>query len=168
MNVRFKKGRHRARPLYWLRWWPILFNPAVISRRVIFTHSSKYELPGGDQEDHNKLFGVGFLRPHNRSARFCWRWDQARQVFILSAYLYINGARYFEDLCDCVANHYYDCHLRITETEYQFTVRKESGDYLARMAFSKGHGRKLGLLLGPYFGGNRPAPKDLTIQLKKI
>lgn len=167
MTFIFKKGKHRARPLYWLRWWPLLVNPRKISFRVTFTYASKYELPGIDQQDHNKLFGLGYINPRRNSARFGWRYNSANQKFILSAFMHINGEMHFEDLCECVANHYYDCSLLVSDDEYFFIVIKESGEVIARMAYSKGHRRKLALLLGPYFGGNNAAPDNLIIQLKK-
>lgn len=73
-----------------------------------------------------------------------------------------------EDLCSCVANHYYDCEILITELDYLFRVVNEKGDVLAMTAISKGHRKKLAWMLGPYFGGNQSAPKKLTLQLKKI
>lgn len=168
MTIRFPKGKHRGRPLYWLRWWPLRINPRKIVRRVTFTHDSKYVLPETDQPDRNKLFGVSFGGVHRNSARFCFWYNPGNKKFYLSAYVYINGERYFEDLCECVANHYYDCSLIISDSEYFFIVNKENGDVAARMAFSKGHKRKWAILLGPWFGGNRPAPHTITLQLKKL
>lgn len=168
MTFTFHTGKHRPWPLYWLGWFPLLCGHKLLRRRVTFTHDTKYQLPPADQPDHNKLFGLSFLRPHWNSARFGWRYDPVKDKFILSAYCYLNGQRIMEDLCECSAWHYYDCELMITEPDYLFRVLNEKGDVLARTAISKGHNKKLALLLGPYFGGNNAAPKTLTLSLKKI
>ncbi|MGQ0739567.1 MAG: hypothetical protein ACT4OJ_10940, partial [Bacteroidota bacterium] len=101
MNFTFKKGKHRARPLYWLRWWPLLIGPRDIRRRVMFLFGSRYDLEGQDQDDHNKLYGVAFGGVHRHSARFGWRYNNDTGKFILSAYCYIRGQRTMEDLCEC-------------------------------------------------------------------
>lgn len=168
MTFSIHKNTHRARPLYWLCWFALLFKPKRIARRVYFDFSAKYDIGQADQADTNKLFGVAFGNVHRNSARFGWRYDLVRNKFILSAYCYLNGERVIEDLCEAVAAHYYDCILAFTESDYLFTVKKENGDILARTAISKGHKRKCGWLLGCYFGGNEKAPHNMTLQLKKI
>lgn len=172
MTFAFHKGKHRAKPLYWLRWWPLLIRPRKIGRQVMFFFDSKYDLPDGDQEDHNKLFGVAFGGVHKHSARFGWRYSPDKKKFILSAYVYTNGNRIMEDLCVCVANHWYQCDLVIVDTSmgkyYQFLVYDERGQSLADGYGIKKRGQSFfGFLLGPYFGGNRPAPNRISIDLKK-
>jgi len=170
MTFTFHKGKHRARPLYWLHWWPLLFNPVEVARRVCFSFSTKYDLGSDDQQDHNKLFGISFTRdPHRNSARFGWRYDPVKNKFILSAYCYLNGERHMVDLCDLVVNRQYDCTLVITNSDYQFNVRQvDNGATLNNTAISKGHNKKNGYLLGPYFGGNHVAPNNMTIEMKRI
>lgn len=173
MTFVIHKGTHRARPLYWLRWWALLINPKKISRKVMFFFDSKYELPDGDQEDHNKLFGVAFGGVHRNSARYGWRYSLDKKKFILSAYVYAGGNRIMEDLCECVANHWYQCDLLIVDTSmgkyYQFLVYSESGHTLNPDSYViRKRGQSLfGFLLGSYFGGNRPAPNRISIDLKK-
>lgn len=168
MNFTIHKGKHRASPLYWLCWWPLLVNPEQVSRKLCFTFSSKYDLGNDDQQDHNKLFGIAYGNIHRNSARFGWRYDNKKNVFILSAYCYINGERVMTDLCTVVANHWYDCHIICVGSIYTFKVINQSGDLLCTELISKGHNKKLGWLLGPYFGGNRTAPHDIIIELKKM
>lgn len=167
MTFTIHKGKHRAKPLYWLRWFALLINPKRIARRVTFLFDSTYSLEGEDQQDTNKLFGAAFGKVHRNSVRFGWRYNPDSRKFILSAYCYINGERIIEELCDCVANHYYDCEIWITELDYLFKVTNEKGQILSMTAISKGHRRKIGWLLGVYFGGNNPAPKRIELQLKK-
>lgn len=168
MTFTFHKGKHRARPLYWLHWWPWLVNPVEVSRRVCFSFSAKYDIGYNDQQDHNKLFGVSYGRIHRNSARFGWRYDPLVNKFIISAYCYLNGERVMTDLCEAVANHWYDCYIITYGRTYIFRIMNERGDILCTEHISKGHNKKLCLLLGPYFGGNQTAPNTMTIQMKKI
>jgi hypothetical protein len=169
MKFSIHTGKHRAWPWYWLAWFPLLLGRKMLRRRVTFFHDTKYRLAKvEDQADHNKLFGLSFLRPHRNSARFGWRYDPGIDKFILSAYCYVNGERIVEDLCECYAWHFYDCELMVTEPDYLFTVRNEKGTVMAAAAISTGHRKNLALLLGPYFGGNNKAPETLTFSLKKI
>ena len=168
MTFTFHKGKHRAQPLYWLRWFPLLIAPDQISRRVKFSISSKYDLQGDDQADHNKLFGLTYGKVHRNSARFGWRYDLRKNKFILSAYCYLNGERVMEDLCEAVGNHWYDCHIITIGNAYIFRVMNENGDILCTEHINKGHNKDIAWLLGPYFGGNQPAPVEMNIQLKKI
>ena len=169
MTFTFHKGKHRARPLYWLCWWPLLINPVAVARRVTFSFSARYDLDNGDQEDHNKLFGISYhLSPHRNSARFGWRYDPLVRKFILSAYCYLNGERQMEDICEVVANRQYDCVLVIINGNYIFQVKQvDNGNVFKTITISKGHNKKNGWLLGPYFGGNQPAPHEMNIELRK-
>lgn len=168
MTFTFHKGYHRARPLYWLHWWPLLISPDSISRRVMFLLSAKYDLHGEDQEDQNKLFGLSYGKIHRNSARFGWRYDLNKKKFILSAYCYLNGTRIMQDLCEAVASHWYDCHIITSGHSYIFRVMNENGDILCTEHISKGHYKKTGWILGPFFGGNQAAPNNMIIQIKKI
>jgi hypothetical protein len=173
MIFQIKKGKHRARPLYWLKWWPLLFNPAIIQRRVIFDFSAKYDLKGPDQADHNKLFGVAFGNVHYNSARFGWRYDIDKNVFILSAYCYLNGTLIMSDLCEVFASKRYDCQIFLHGEKYLFRVVKldyinGGREVLAEETISKGHKREWCLFLGLYFGGNKTAPHNMTVNISKI
>jgi hypothetical protein len=165
MTFTFHKGKHRARPLYWLNWWPLYVNPSRVAKMVQFSFSSKYDLGGYDQ--HNKLFGLAFGGVHKHSARFGWRYDNKRSVFILSAYCYVDGKREIRDLCECVANHNYSCEIFNFHDHYWFRVCNEKGDLLSDYGVHKGHHRKIAFLLGPFFGGAFSAPVTLELQMKK-
>ncbi len=187
MTFTIKKGRHRARPLYWLRWWSVLINPQLVARRVVFSFSSKYDLnpdrpagsldpssptydPGDPQFDRNKLFGLsfGFNRKKN-SARFGWRYDPVTNHFILSAYCYAGGNQVRKDLYSAaVANHPYDCYIIIARDRCIFKICR--GGTVDQVALDDVVIRRswLAFLMGLYFGGDRPAPHTMTVQLKKI
>lgn len=169
MTFNFHKGTHRARPFYWLAWFPVLFRK-VIKRQVCFDFSCKYELPGGDQADHNKLFGVSYsLSPKKNSARFAWRFDPVKNRFILSAFCHINGQMIMQDICEAFATKQYDCFLTINSDAYCFRVTfSQTGSVIGNARIPKQGNKRIGFLLGPYFGGNRTAPQKMSLTLKKI
>ncbi len=170
MNFKFHKGKHRARPFHWLCWWPLLINPTSISRRVRFTDASRYLLDNGDQEDRIKLYGISFSwSPHRNSARFtCW-YDSLNDLWTITAYCYLNGERIMEDLCSIPPNVDFDLHLLISTEDYIFRVQQVYDATVKRTThISKGHRRRNCYLLGPFFGGNRPAPRTLKLDLTRI
>ena len=168
MRFTFKKGKHGSRPRYWLRWFPYLIKPFRITRRVMFTQESKYTLEGTHQENRNKMVGISFyIDRHRCSTRFCWRHNPTENNFIISAYCYINGTLHMQDMISVPAMHWYECRLLLSTNEYRFYIFNERGDEIAKTAMSKGHNRKSGWLLGPFFGGAMPAPKKVSIELKK-
>lgn len=170
MTFRFKILTHRARPLYWLCWWFWLIRPANISRRVCFNNDSKYHLGGDAQNNWNKLFGISYsLSPHKNSARYGWRYNPKGNKFELAAYIYKNGVREIEPLCDLTPNWSYDCHLMQKKDSYIFrVVNKANNAQLCVVVIEKGHKKRSGYLLGSYFGGGPAAPSPITFQLKKI
>ncbi len=170
MTFRFKRYRHRPTWPYWLRWFPWLINTTEIKRSVVFSTESKYWLHTADQQDWNKLFGISFtISPHRNSARYGWRYNPEINKFQLCAYCYLNGESIMEPLCDLQVNHVYLCHIIITNEDYLFRVyRRHDMAVMCSTAISKGHRKKNGYLLGPYFGGNNAAPDDIKIQLSKF
>lgn len=185
MIYKLKKGKHRA--------WPfsigIRFGTTVVKRKVCFSFSCKYSLDGNDQRDTNKLFGRGFAhfwrlmwiciswpvfallnrnRHHDDSARFGWRYDVAKKKFILAAYCYVNKKRIIKDLCDAVATYWYTCTIMVLSDCYSFYVQDENGEALASYTVQRTNKKKWSFPLGIYFGGNQPAPNDMTIEMKKL
>jgi hypothetical protein len=171
MLFRIPHNKHRARPLYWLQWWPVFHNPVMIARQVVFPFAARYQFTGDavkDQADHNKLFGVAFGKVHYLSARFGWRYDPVKDKFILSAYCYLNGTPHMDDLCECRVNERYVCRLLISHTDYIFQVVNDRFNLIADYHITKGHRRKWSVLLGLYFGGNQKAPVPIEIEMKKL
>lgn len=166
MKFTIPKGKHRAKPLYWLRWFPLLIGRKSITRKVQFDFSAKYDI-GADQADVNKLFGVSFGRVHRNSARFGWTYDKEINRFVLFAYIYNNGVREFHSLCSVVANHYYECKIDWQDDRYYFVVKNYPGEVITRGEFEKAHNKTWGFLLGLFFGGNRVATHNITVHLKK-
>lgn len=168
MTFTINKGKHRASPLYWLRWFPFLFAPKKIIRTVRFDFNCKYNLNDDDQFDVNKLFGVSFGWVHKESARFGWRFDPKSNLFHLYAYYYIKGIPEFKLIASCVATKKYTCILAIENSYYCFYVLNEKDQQVAVEPIHNFHSRKFAFLLGPFFGGNNPAPHKMTLEINKI
>lgn len=169
MRFTHRKGKHRARPLYWLRWWPVLIRPRRIVHRVMFGFSAKYDLGEPDQHDVNKLFGVALRGIHRDSVRFGWRYLRGTARVELLAYVYRDGARITAPLCQVPMNHWYTLSIHSRELlghDWVFRVHNENGELIHQNWMP---GKRPGLfafLLGPYFGGNRTAPHDIQIEIK--
>lgn len=164
MKYKIPKGAHRARPPLFGLW----ICKSIIQKQVCFTDSCRYDLPGADQFDTNKLFGIGYLFNHHvDSARFGWLWNPVKQKIEIAAYCYIGGERIIKTICEVDTNKEYVLKLRIVGGSYVFSVKE--GSYLINsctIPFS--HKKKFGYPLGVYFGGSRKAPHSMAIEMKNV
>lgn len=160
------KGQHYA----WPPMWGILFN-RWMERDVVFDETAEYDL-GEDNNDVNKLFGFGYLNGghHKDSARFGWNYNYSNGRVRLFAYCYVNGERIFRLLCEVLPHK--KVRLRISETlssDYWFSVHDGYNDWF-ELAFERipfTHKKTWKYKLGCFFGGNNPAPHDITIKITK-
>lgn len=185
MIFKIKKGKHRSWPLRLGIW----YDKVIIRRRVTFYNSCKYDLDGFDQEDTNKLFGIAFSnfwriiwiciswpvfillnrnRQHEDSARFGWRYNKDTNKLILSAYCYVDGSRFIKDICTALPHKTYILSLSINPEFYTFTVEdRDDHSFLASYSIPKYHNKKWSFPLGFWFGGNRTAPHDMSLNISK-
>ena len=139
----------------------LLIKPKLLAYRVGFTESCRYDI-GRDQGDINKLFGVGYFPSHHEnSVRVGWNYDIVSGKINIFAYWYAEGKRGWQYLrsVDLGVVYYFkmyidgDMHrLDIAGRNYQVDVKSTSICYLLR----------------PYFGGNKTAPHDIVIDIKKV
>lgn len=173
MKYKINKGRHYARPsgayaLLSLAWWLLVarfsFTRDLYRWRVTFDASAAYDLPGEDRLDVNKLVGVGYAwgGHHVDSARFGWRYVRDQHAVELFAYCYVSGQRIVRSLGLVPIGTPFDLTLDITPTSYIFSSPT------AYKSVPYSHRKQLHYLTRPYFGGNRTAPRDVTIQIKNI
>lgn len=162
------KGKHRGWPpaigIYWqLR---------KMHRVVNFDITSKYDLPRTEDDgDVNKLFGWGYINGghHKDSARFGWNYNNTTSRIALYAYCYVNSERIMKWICEVAMN--WDWLLMIDKigNVYSFTVVDAHNEYKVSggidIAFE--HNKIVSYRLGCYFGGNNPAPHDITIKISK-
>lgn len=161
MTFKIKKGRHRAWPLHLGLW----FNKTTIEYDVFFHIDCKYHINGEDSEDQNKLFGIGYFPGHHSdSARFGWRYNPITNKIIISAYCYVKGNRIYTDLREVPLMRWTHMKLVSEFGKYIFYVNGElSINYIEHL-----HKKKWSFPLGVFFGGNRPAPHTMQIELRKI
>ena len=162
---RIPAGKHRARPLRFGLWW----NKKDFTWKVHFTNSCRYNLQGEDQRDINKLCGVGYLPGHHTdSARFGWRYLANQDKIELLAYCYVNGHRAIKSIALCRINAFYKVQLLIGKSSYIFMAIDDNGKCIGSSTVKYYHRRKLQYRLGTFFGGNKPAPHNITIELRKM
>jgi hypothetical protein len=115
-----------------------------------------------NQYDINKLYGFSDNNQghHLYSARFGWRWsDNALRLF---AYVYNEGTVSSKELTAIGIGQEVACRIRVTPTDYLFTVGDKS-DSLRRMSTTP---LAKGYQLYPYFGGDETAPHEVSIWIK--
>lgn len=167
MEVRISSGKHRGRPGKFGLW----IRKNILTYDVRFYTSCRYEIKGENQNDTNKLFGIGYFPSHHKeSARFGWRYNKETDKIKLSAYCYVRGQRVIEELIEVPFLRWFRLELVVFVDEYYFIVTDTSQDWnmLAKAHIQKSHTKKLSYPLWVYFGGNEVAKKDMTLELKKI
>ena len=167
MISRIPAGKHRSRPWRPALWW----NKTTFTWVVKFDESCRYDLGNDDQYDTNKLCGVGYLWHHHRnSARFGWRYNTTTQFIELVAYCYVNGKRVVQPICQCVIGRPYRIELRKLAMMYLFTCQ-DATDWYSRLQGTAevpyDHKKVVGYRLGVFFGGNRVAPHEMKIEIKR-
>lgn len=167
MKYVLKQGRHRAKPPVFSLW----FGKKTLHRKVYFHTNCGYSLEGEDMFDVNKLYGIGYLwNHHQNSARFGWRYNPMTEKIIISAYCYDKGERIVREMCEIDRNRWYSFGLTIIQDRYLFQVNEVTKDYSRRIAsasISFTHKKKWSYRLGIYFGGNKPSPREMHIEIKK-
>lgn len=168
MIYRIPKGQQHA--------WPpaigIHHNLKRMERIVVFNESARYDLPGTeDDEDVNKLFGFGYINGghHRDSARFGWYYDGYNGMVVVCAYCYVNGARIIKELCPVSLDKEHLLSIDVIGRTYSFTVFNAHNLYLVYggrdIDFT--HKKEWSYKLGCFFGGNNPAPHEITIKMNK-
>lgn len=155
------------------RAWPpsfgLYYNSHGIERDVVFDESAFYDL-GEDNEDVNKLFGLGyFFNHHTDSARFGWNFNLQTNRIRLYAYCYVNGERIIEKICEVLPHNKVRCIIYVYEGKYIFAVHDGYNEWyqLGEKEIPFTHNKKWSYRLGCFFGGNNTAPHDIKIKITK-
>ena len=182
-----KKGTHAP-----FRLPKLLFNPQALRYEVEFTESCRYRFGTDDDADVNKLFGIAFITlgsfwfiiknlfkgkvkalHHYNSIRWGWRYDALSNRFELLEYCYENGLRSikydhsvpFHDIY-CKSPRTFLDWIKISDSEWS------TFDAGAVIEFNytppKMPNTWICYELHPYFGGNRTAPHDMEIKMKRL
>lgn len=164
MIFRIQSGHHRALPLRFGLWW----HRNSFAWVVKFTDSCRYDLGNDDQFDTNKLIGIGYLPGHHKdSARFGWRYNTVQGQIEIMAYCYVRGQRVIESICFIEIGKEYHITLDVLANNYCFRVYNSAGKQHGMRMIERYHNKHFKYRLGAFFGGNRPAPHKITIELKR-
>ncbi len=132
---------------------------------VKFDSSAIYQtVSPANQYDINKLYGFSDNNTahHFFSARVGWRWsDGALRLF---GYVYNNGIVIAKELGDISIGDEHSYSVKVTTTEYVFTLNGMSKSIQRTSTTTQAAGYQL----YPYFGGDEPAPHDITIRIKEL
>ena len=156
----------------------ILIKPEALRYEVEFTESCRYRFGNDDDADVNKLFGIAFITwgsfwfviknlfkgkvvalHHYNSIRWGWRYNALSGNIELLEYCYINGTRSINYISHCSLNRKHQLWI----DQHQFGGWELSSEYVYLMPNTW-----LCYELHPYFGGNRTAPHDMEIKMKRI
>jgi hypothetical protein len=151
-----KKGTHAP-----LRLPKLITNKQILAYNVTFTDSCRYSI-GKDQDDINKLFGIGYFPHHHyRSVRVGWNYDDDFGTISLFSYWYKDWTRDLKYICSVDINEPIDILMDIGKDIHTIQVNNVRHHLLIPS-------HPVGFLLRPYFGGNQKAPHDITIKLTKF
>lgn len=169
MEVLIKKGHHYSNEFP----RPLLYCNGIEryeSRSYEFTDSCRYDT-GVDQSDKNKLFGWSFGLHHTNSVRIGWCYCPDTDTIDLCLYLYINKQRFTCHICmvpigkDIQISLFTYKNIKGDNTVYA-SVRYDNMAY-SRHRFISNELPRWGYTLTSYFGGNRTAPHDITLDCIK-
>lgn len=136
---------------------------SYIKFRAMFDSSAVYETKDvGNQADINKLYGISDCATAHQinSARFGWVWNHNRLE--IWAYVYADGQRQFRFVDAVSLNKFYQYQIAFTDSSYIFKVNNSVE--LSRSCKGTADGYKL----YPYFGGDEPAPHEISIVIEDL
>ena len=160
-NYLIKKGKHRS---------GFYFSPQFdikhIKRKILFKENCIYKFGDVDDFDINKLFGVSFGMHHTNSVRFGWNTD-GDQIGIYN-YYYKSGKRFMTKMISIPTETEFLFEIIIRDYYYELRIINTDGQLIGWSNVSKPKTTKWSYHLFPYFGGNKVAPHNMEICMKKI
>jgi hypothetical protein len=134
-----------------------------MERRFLFAPSCRYIFGDEDQHDNNKLFGFSVGHHHKNSYRFAWKYDPAKDKIGIWAYMYLDGERHSSLVTYVQLRKFY--HFKVSYFPKKRTLHFEIDGcgYSYKLLNNQLTKTGFGYTLGPYFGGNRTAPKEMII-----
>jgi hypothetical protein len=154
MKYTIEKNRHFSLPR----------TPKFLVRKVEGTFSftnSVYNLVGDDQYDWNKLTGISFnpLQPDQNAIMIGWRWNKTTEKFEVGPYYNIDGSNVAPDHIFTSFSENQKIKFKITyDTVIIGSIQYKVPDNLNTRYWSS-------FRIQPFFGGNKPAPETLILEL---
>ena len=156
-----KKGNHRS------GFFPNLYLKMISSKyEIMFLENCLYKLGDVDDYDINKLFGISFGLHHKNSMRFGWNIDGNK--IAIHAYYYKMGIRFMNKLISINTNEVYTFEIKVHDNFFELSIINKNNQLINTTNIAKAKTVNWGYRLFPYFGGNKCAPHDMEIKMKKI
>lgn len=165
--VVIEPGDHEALPK---RKAGVVISPKEVSATVTFDSSCIYDVGVIDNQDWNKVIGLGFMGskdqdvtvgtpPHQvDGARVGWRWNPQRGRIDLGAYVYVEGKLTSFKVAETAINTPTKLTIKI---DYERKLYQVLGGQPIPFTHNKSFAYKTGL----YFGGNQPAPQRIRVKI---
>ena len=163
MIFTIKKGRHYSNGLLYKIFSFINYN-SKMSYNVKFNKTDIYVDNTPDKFDVNKLFGFSLGLHHRNSHRFGWNCLDGK-VYLYS-YSYVNGKRIINEICSVNLDEEYKCIIKVKDKKCIFSVISPRYE-IKQKIIDIPNRLILGYVLWPYFGGNKTAPQNISIELSK-
>ncbi len=133
---------------------------------IIFSKNCIYKFNDVDDFDINKLFGISLGFHHKNSIRFGWNVDGEK--IAIYTYCYKFGERFMDKIVSVSVEKKYTFEIKNFKESYDLKIINESGQIVGWANIFKPETPNWGYRLFPYFGGNKTAPHDMEIKMKKI
>jgi hypothetical protein len=137
---------------------------SVLKFAVKFDSSAIYSTTlAENQYDINKLYGFSDndANHHQYSARIGWGWSE--NELRLYAYVYNAGVITSKEITSVSVGSEIQCSIVVSSASYIFKVNNYT-EVLPRAATTV---KAKGYRLYPYFGGDEPAPHDITVMIRE-
>ncbi|KYG80222.1 hypothetical protein [Roseivirga echinicomitans] len=139
----------------------------VLDFTARFDESVRYDLGNRNQDDINKLFGFSDCNSlhHENSVRFGWRYSLVKDMVEIFSYAYTNGVVGYHHMGDIAIRETAHYQIQIVGDKFYLLLNGEM-----KQEVERGTNCEVGLYykLYPYFGGDEPAPHDISIYIKEI
>ena len=164
MIFNIKKNRHYSDGLLY-KLINLFHDSDRMAYSVTFNDTAIYYDETLDKFDVNKLFGFSIGFHHINSYRFGWN-SHDGQIHIY-AYSYVKGERIIQEICCVEIDKEYKFLIRIKNGKIIFTIIDENHQ-IKQSVQKVSSSRFFGYCLWPYFGGNKTAPKNISIELNEF
>lgn len=144
-------------------------NKSFIKFSFKFSKECLYDLGNDNNQDINKLFGLGFgFNHHIQSFRIGWNCEKQNDKIQLFSYYYNDSIRKMEYICDINVDEVYDCYIYFDRASNRIFVdiSQESFNINNSYDFRFKDCKRWGFYLFPYFGGDECSPHKMKSTVK--
>ena len=157
MEFNIKKGNHRS------RWFPNFTTKKVLIGKITFIGDFSYDIGSKHQKDSNKICGLSNgIRHRYNSIRIGFRWNKVLKCIDIVGICYDKGKREIR-VINRISNNSEKIPFLISIEKDKYIVKV--GDKV-EMFNNTSKWKFIRYFLFPYFGGIKPAPKDLKFKLE--